>query len=160
MISLNSVLLLLVVNFQVGIDLYIFHHKYQVQLYPSPWFSFVCVAAIVHRNHFFRLYQQNKSSEFKVKFRHTSNHCKRVLEADKCTHANKTKSPSLPRSLALGTFGELLIAFSTNVNLPYLLYSMARRCCLLCPIKQHCLLKPFLRTLILMNWVSLYLFPF
>ena len=35
----------------------------------------------------------------------------------------KQKSPSLPRNLALGTFGELLIVFSTKVNLLFLLYS-------------------------------------
>ena len=33
----------------------------------------------------------------------------------------KQKSPSLPRNLAVGTFGELLIVFSTKVNLLYLL---------------------------------------
>ena len=50
---------------QVGIDVYIPHHKYQVKSYSSPWFSAACTAAIVHRNHLFRLYQQNKSSESK-----------------------------------------------------------------------------------------------
>ena len=43
----------------------------------------------------------------------------------------KQKSPSLPRNLALGTFGKLLIVFSTKVNLLYFLYSTDRRCCLL-----------------------------
>ena len=52
---------------QVGIDVYIPHRKYQVKPHSSPWFSAVCAAAIVHRNHFYRLYQQNKSSESKVK---------------------------------------------------------------------------------------------
>ena len=70
----------------------------------------------------------------------------------------KQKSRLLPRSLALVIFGELLIVFSTKVNLQYLLYSTARRCCLLHLIKQNCLLKTFLRTLILMTQVSLYLF--
>ena len=37
---------------QVGIDVYIPHRKYQVKLHSSPWFSAVCVAAIVHRNRF------------------------------------------------------------------------------------------------------------
>ena len=41
----------------------------------------------------------------------------------------KQKSPSLPRNLALRTFDELLIVFSTKVNLLYLLYSMDRRYC-------------------------------
>ena len=62
---------------QVGIDVYIPHRKYQVKPHSSPWFSAACAAAIVHRNHFFHLYQQNKTSESKVKFRQASNRCKR-----------------------------------------------------------------------------------
>ena len=46
---------------------------------------------MVHRSHFFCLYQQNKSSEFKVKFRKASNHCKGILEAAKLAYTNKTK---------------------------------------------------------------------
>ena len=76
---------------QVGIDVYIPHRKYQVKPHSSPWFSAACAAAIVHRNHFFRLYQQNKSCESKVKFRQASNHCKRVLEAAKLAYATKTR---------------------------------------------------------------------
>ena len=70
----------------------------------------------------------------------------------------KQKGPSLPRNLALGTFGKLLIMFTTKVNLLYLLYSTVRRCCLLHLIKQNCLLQTFSRTLILMTWVFLCLF--
>ena len=143
---------------QVGIDVCIPHRKCQVKPHSSPWFSADCAAAIVHRNHFFRLYQQNKSSESKVKFRQASNRCKRVLEAAKLHMLLKQKSPSFTRNLALGTFGELLIVFSTKVNLLYLLYSTDRRCCLLHLIKQHYLLKNFPRTQILMTLVSLYLF--
>ena len=77
--------------FQLGIDLYIPRCKYQVKPHSSPWFSTACAAAIVHRNHFLRLYQQNKSSESKVKFRQASNHCKRVLEASKLAYVNKRK---------------------------------------------------------------------
>ena len=40
---------------QVGIDLYIPHRKYQVKPHSPPWFSASCAAAIVHRNHYFRL---------------------------------------------------------------------------------------------------------
>ena len=58
---------------QVGIEVYIPHRKYQVKPHSSPWFSAACAAPIVYRNHFFRLYQQNKSSESKVKFRQASN---------------------------------------------------------------------------------------
>ena len=38
---------------QVGIDVYIPHHKYQVKPHSSPWFSAACATAIVHRNHSF-----------------------------------------------------------------------------------------------------------
>ena len=37
------------------------------------------------------MYQQNKSSESKVKFRQASNRCKRVLEAAKLAYVTKTK---------------------------------------------------------------------
>ena len=37
------------------------------------------------------MYQQNKSSESKAKFRQASNRCKRVLEAAKLAYASKTK---------------------------------------------------------------------
>ena len=52
---------------QVGIDVYIPHRKYQVKPHSSPWFSAACAAAIVHRNHFFCLYQKDKSFDSKVK---------------------------------------------------------------------------------------------
>ena len=78
---------------QVGIDVYIPHRKYQVKTHSSPLFPAACAAAIVHRNHFFHLYQQNKSSESKVKFRQASNHCKKVLEAAKLAYATETKEP-------------------------------------------------------------------
>ena len=67
---------------QVGIDVYISHRKYQVKPQSSPWFSATYAVAIVHRNHFFCLYQQNKSSESKVKYRQASNRCKKVLEVN------------------------------------------------------------------------------
>ena len=101
-------------------------------------------AAIVHRNPLFCLYQQNKSSESKANFRQASSRYKSVPEAAKLAYATKT---SLPRNLALGTFGELLIVFSTKVNLLYLLYSTDQRCSLLHLIKRNYLLKTFLRTL-------------
>ena len=77
---------------QVGIDVYIPHRKYQVKPHSSPWFSAACAAAIAHRNHFFRLYQKDKSSASKANFREASNCCKRVLEAAKHAYANKTES--------------------------------------------------------------------
>ena len=90
-------------------------------------------------------------------FRQASNLCKGFLEDAKLAYANKTKSLSLPRNLVLWTFGELLIVFSTKLNLLYLLCSMAQSYCVLHLIKQNCLIKTLLRTLILMTLVSLYL---
>ena len=78
-------------QFQVGTDVYIPHQKYQVKAHSSPCFSAAFLATVVHRNHFLCLYQQNKSSESKVKFSQASNGCKRVLEAAKLAHAHKTK---------------------------------------------------------------------
>ena len=93
--SFSLLLLLLLGNFvsglQVGIDVYISHRKYQVKPHSSPWFSAGCVAAIAHTNHFFRLYQKDKSSASKVNFRQASNLCKRVLKAANLAYANKTK---------------------------------------------------------------------
>ena len=129
---------------RVGIDVYITHRKYQLKPHSSPWFSASCAAAIVHRNHFFCLYQKDKSSDSTVKSRQASNRCKSVLEAAKLAYAIKQKTPLLLKNLARVTFGKLLIVFSTKVNLLYLLYSTGRRCCLLHLIKQNCLLKIFL----------------
>ena len=92
---------------QDGIEVYIPHRKYQVKSYSSPSFSAACAAAIVHRNHFFHLHQQNKSSEFNAKFRKASNCCKRVLEATKLAYANKTKESIKSQKL----FVELPILF-------------------------------------------------
>ena len=118
---------------QVGIEVFIPHCKHQVKDHSSPWFSGAFTAAIIHRNHFFCLYQQNKFSKFKVKFRKLPNFHMLM----------KQKSLSLPRNLALRSFFELPIVLSTNKNLLY---------------HHNCLLQTFLRTLILMAQVSLYLF--
>ena len=127
--------------------------------------AFVCAAfavAIVYRNHFFRLHQQNKSSESKVKFRQASNRCKRILEAAKLAYGTKTKESITSQKLCSRDFwriaNSVLNLASTKVNLLYLLCSTAGRCCLLHLINQNCLLKTFLRTLILITQVSLYLF--
>ena len=107
-ISLNSVLLLLLVNFVSGFRLelmYIFlilsirsnlthlHGFQQLVLLPQS-------IEIT----FFRLYQQNKSSESKVKFRQASNRCKRVLEAAKIAYATKTKESITSQKLGSRDF--------------------------------------------------------
>ena len=92
---------------QVGIDVYIPCLKYQVKLHSSPWFLAACTAAIVHRNDFFCLHQQNKSSEFKVKLRQASNRCKRVLEAAKLAYATKTKESITSQKLESRDFWQI-----------------------------------------------------
>ena len=120
-------------------------------------FSVAFIAAIVHRNHFFGFYRQNESSESKGQ---TSNCCKRVPEAVKLAFVMKEKSPSFPRDVALRTFGELLIVFSTKVNLLYLFYSTMGRCFLLHLIKQNCLLNAFSKNSYLDLLISLPVLPF
>ena len=140
---------------QVGIDVYISHRKCQVKPQSSRWVSAACAAAIVHRNHrnhFFRLYQRGKSSDSKAKLRQASNRCKRILEA------NKTKESIISQKLGSRDFWRIANSVLNKANLLYLLYSTVQRCCLLHLIKQNCLLKFFLSTLILMTQLSLYLF--
>ena len=50
------------------------------------------------------MYQQNKSSESKVKFRQASNRCKRVLEAAKLAYATKTKESITSQKLGSRDF--------------------------------------------------------
>ena len=143
---------------QVGIDVYIPHGKYQVKLHSSPWFSAACAAVIAHRNHFFCLYQKDKSSVSKVKFRQASNRCKRILEAAKLAYANKTKEFITSQKLGSRNFWRIATSVLKKGKsaIPPLFNS--QRCCVLHLIKQNCLLKTFPRTLILMTQVSLYLF--
>ena len=95
-VYLKSVLLLLLVNFDFGYWLELMYISLIESIRPNkpnlfPWFSAACAAVTVHRNSFFRLYQKEKSSESKVKFKQASNRCKRFLEAAKLAYANKTK---------------------------------------------------------------------
>ena len=92
---------------QVGIDVYIPHHKYQVKPHSSPWFSAACAAAIVYRNDFFCLYQENKYSELKVKFRQASNHCKRGLGVIKLVYTTKTKDSITSQKLGSRDFWQI-----------------------------------------------------
>ena len=92
---------------QIGIDVYIPHRNYQVKPHSSPWFSAACAAAVAYRNHFFHLYQQNKSSTSKAKFRQASNHCKGVLEAAKLAYFNKTRESSTSQKLGSCDFWQI-----------------------------------------------------
>ena len=134
---------------RVGIDVYIPHRKYQVNPHSFPWFSASCAAAIVHKNHFFHLYQREKSSDSKVKFRQASNHCKRVLEAAKLAYANKTRKSITSQKLGSRDFWRIAnnvlnkgkSAIPPPFNDPVVLNVLV---CLLHLIKQNCLLKMFL----------------
>ena len=104
-----------------------------------------------HRNQFFRLYQQNKSSESNVKFRQTSNRCRRVLEAAKLVYATKTKESITSQKLGSREFFRIA---NSGLNkgksaIPPLFND---------PEVFSSLLKTFLSTLILMTHVFLYLF--
>ena len=104
-----------------------------------------------------RLYQQNKSSKSKAKFRQTSNYCKWVFEAASVTYASK-KEPITSQKLGFRDVWRIAYSVLNSVNLLYLPYSTARSFCLLHLIKQNCLLKTFLGTLFRMTQISLYLF--
>ena len=78
--------------------------KYKVKLHSSPWFSTACAAAIVHRNHFFCLYQHNRSSESEVMFMQASNCCKKFLEDSKLAYATKTKESITTQKLGSWDF--------------------------------------------------------
>ena len=92
--SLNTVVLLLLGNFVSGFMLKLMYISLVISIRSNLthlWFSAACAAAMIHRNHFFHLYQQEKSSQSKVKFRQASNHCKGVFEAAKLAYPTKTK---------------------------------------------------------------------
>ena len=89
---------------QVGIVVYIPHRKYQVKPHSSLWFPAACAAAIVHRNHFFHVYQKGKCSDSKVNFRKTSNHCKSVLKGAKLAYVIKIKEPITSQKLGSQDF--------------------------------------------------------
>ena len=50
------------------------------------------------------MYQKNKPSDSKVKFRQATNRCKRILEAAKLAYANKTKESVTSQKLGSRDF--------------------------------------------------------
>ena len=72
------------------------------------WFSAAFAATIVQKSHFLYFSQHNKSSAFKVKFRRTSNCCKKVSEVTNLAIQIKQKSGSFFRKLGLVTFRECI----------------------------------------------------
>ena len=91
-ISLNLVLLLRLVNFLSRFRLQLMYISLIVSIRSSLThclgFRLLVLLPLFIE---ITLYQQNKSSESKTKFRQASNFSKRVLEAAKLAYANKTK---------------------------------------------------------------------
>ena len=83
---------------QVGTDAYVPQKISGQASLISMVFSAACTAVIAHRNHFFCLYQKDKSSVSEVKFRQASNRYKRILEAAKLAYANKTRVHYFPET--------------------------------------------------------------
>ena len=103
------------------------------------------------------MYQKDKSSDSKIKFRQASNCCKRVLEAPKLSYANKTKESITSQKLGSQDFWQIASsvlkkdksAIPPPFNNLEVLSSAS---------EKTKLLKAFLKTLILMIQVFLYLF--
>ena len=143
---------------QVATDAYIPHCKYQVKLHLHPWFSTTCAATIAHRHHFSHLYQQNKSPALKVKFRQTRNCWKKVFKAAKLAYFDKTKESIISQKLGARNFWQISNSvFNKGKSAIPPLFNGPEVFLLL--IKQNCLQKVFLRTLILITQIFLYL-PF
>ena len=76
---------------QIGIDTFVPHRKFQVKPHSPPWFNPACASAIAHRNHYFHIYQKEKTDEAKSSFRTASNNCRRVIERAKSQYAENTQ---------------------------------------------------------------------
>ena len=96
----------------IGMDLHISMYIFMMYISKildqnsliSIVFIYLCCCPISKKS-LFHMDQQSKSAELEVKFRQTSNCCKRVFEAAKLAYINKKMILSLPRNLALMTFG-------------------------------------------------------
>ena len=142
---------LMYISFIVSIRSSLTHlHGFQLLVLPP---QFIEITFFVYTNRI-NLLNLNESSDNLVIL------AKGFLKLPNLHMLMKLKSLKLPRNLAPGNFGELLIVFTTNVNLLCLPYSTTQRCYLLHLIKQPFPLKTFIRTLILLTQVFLVrLFP-
>ena len=103
--------------------MYIPYRKYQVRPHSSARFSAACTAAIVYRNRSFHLYQQNKSSKSKVKFRQASNRYKRALGAAQPAYASKTEKSITSQKLGSRYFWQIASSVLNKGNPLYLLFN-------------------------------------
>ena len=91
---------------QVGVDVYIRHHKYQVKPHSSSWFSAACAATIVYRSHFFICINRINLLNLKQSSDRLVIIAKRVLKLSNLHMLIKQKNPSFHRDLALGTLSK------------------------------------------------------
>ena len=95
-LSLNLVLLLLPVYYVTGIKLELMNISLIVNINSNfthlHGFQLPLLTAIAYKNHFFCLYQQNKSPESKAKVRQASNHCNWFLKLQNLHMLIKQKS--------------------------------------------------------------------
>ena len=102
------------------------------------------------------MYQKDKSPDSKINCRQASNPCKRVFEGPKLAHANKTKGSITSQKLGFRDFWQINGVLNKGksaippIQQPEVLSSTSD--------KAKLFAKTFLRTLILMTQVSLYLF--
>ena len=76
---------------KAGIDAFIPYRKFQQKPHSTPWFSPACAAAIAHRNHFYKVFQREKSADSKRRFRHAANECKRAIDSAKTQYVQRTQ---------------------------------------------------------------------
>ena len=112
------------IEVRIGIYICIPHHKYQVKPHSSPWFSAAyaaaaAAAAIVHTNQFFVNINRINFLSWKESSDRLVILTKGFL---KLPNLDVLKKCCTSQKLGSQEFGKLLIVFSTNVNLLYLLY--------------------------------------
>ena len=153
-ISINLVLLLLL-NFEIAFKLeFISLIEIIKSSFIHLFHGLQLPLLLAQTNHFFCLYQQEKST-YKQKFRQTSNYCKMALEAAKLAYVNEAKESIASQKFGLHDFWQIANSILNKGKSAISLYSMTLRCCPLRQIKQNCLLKTFPRTLFLTIQVSL-----
>ena len=126
--------------------------SYKMQLRVLLFLVVFYIMFYISRYHFLQLY-------LKKIFLSKIFLCQQVLLDSPTPLIMKQNTLSLPRNSSQTTIGKQLIVLTTKVNLLYVLYLIAMRCCLLDLIKQNFMKKTFIRILIFITLVSL-CFPF
>ena len=146
-ISLNSVFLLLLVNFVSVFRLELINISLIVSIRPNHthldgFQQFVLLSQFIEIT-FFAFTNRINILNLKLSSDRLVILAKGFSKLPNLHMLLKQKSSSLPRNLALRTVRKSLTVFSAKVNLLYLLYSTAQRCYLLHLIKENHFLKKF-----------------